>query len=84
MATVIKSFRDRVTWRRYGPGDEYSADAQREAELVEIGLIAVEADVLPAPDLSAMTCAELRALCAERGVTAPKRATKAQLVALLD
>ena len=36
-----------------------------------------------APDLTGKTVAELRALCAERGVAAPKRATKAQLVGLL-
>lgn len=34
-------------------------------------------------DLTGKTAAELRALCAERGVSAPKRATKAQLVGLL-
>lgn len=34
-------------------------------------------------DLSALTVAQLRELCAGRGIEAPKRATKAQLVALL-
>lgn len=34
-------------------------------------------------DLSALTVARLRELCDERGIGAPKRATKAQLVALL-
>jgi len=35
-------------------------------------------------DLTALTVARLRELCAERGVDAPKRATKAQLVQLLS
>ena len=34
-------------------------------------------------DLSALTAAQLRALCAERGIEAPRRATKAQLAELL-
>lgn len=34
-------------------------------------------------DLSALTVATLRALCEDRGISAPKKATKAQLVALL-
>ena len=50
----------------------------------EVRELVPESSEAVAPDLSVMTCAELRALCAERGVTAPKRATKAQLVALLD
>ena len=36
-----------------------------------------------APHYTQLTAAELRALCAERGVETPKRATKAQLAALL-
>lgn len=42
---------------------------------------------IPAPehvDLTALTVAQLRELCAGRGVDAPKRATKAQLIELLD
>ena len=35
-------------------------------------------------DLTALTVVQLRELCAERGVDAPKRATKAQLVHLLS
>lgn len=34
-------------------------------------------------DLTALTVAQLRELCAARGVEAPKKATKAQLIALL-
>ena len=34
-------------------------------------------------DLTALTVAALRAMCEDRGISAPKKATKAQLVALL-
>ena len=34
-------------------------------------------------DLTAFTVAKLRALCEERGIEAPKRSTKAQLIELL-
>ena len=37
-----------------------------------------------APDLTGMTVAELLALCAERGVAVPRRATKARRVRLLS
>ena len=37
----------------------------------------------PNEDLTALTVAQLRELCDERGIDAPKKATKAQLVALL-
>ena len=35
-------------------------------------------------DLTALTVAQLRELCGERGIDAPKRTTKAQLVKLLS
>lgn len=37
-----------------------------------------------AQDLSTLTVARLRELCDERGIDAPKRATKTQLIALLE
>ena len=36
------------------------------------------------PDLTSLTNAQLAAMCADRGIEVPKRATKAQLIALLD
>ena len=45
--------------------------------------IAAPDEARPLPDLSALTVAQLRVLCDERGIDAPKRATKAQLAALL-
>lgn len=43
-----------------------------------------KADTEPTQDLSVLTAARLRELCAERGIDAPSRATKAQLIALLS
>ena len=43
-----------------------------------------KADQEPTQDLSALTVARLRELCGERGIQAPKRATKAQLLELLE
>jgi len=43
-----------------------------------------ERTVEDSQDLSALTAAQLRELCGERGIEAPKRATKAQLIALLE
>lgn len=45
---------------------------------------AAPAGQTPRDDLSALTVARLRELCEERGIEAPRRATKAQLVALLE
>jgi len=37
-----------------------------------------------APDLAAMSAAQLRDLCHERGIKVPRKATKAQLQKLLE
>lgn len=48
------------------------------------GAARTEGRRLPLPsDLSALTVATLREMCEDRGIDAPKKATKAQLVALL-
>jgi len=41
-------------------------------------------ELAPPEDLSALTVARLRELCDERGIEAPRRATKAQLIELLS
>jgi hypothetical protein len=52
--------------------------------LLAAGWRRADATEQPKPiDLSGMTVAQLRALCGELGIDAPKRATKAQLVQLL-
>lgn len=40
-------------------------------------------DEQPDVDLASLTVAQLKALCSERGIDVPSRATKAQLIALL-
>lgn len=84
-ATVTVRFRDRFTWRLYEVGDQFDGTDGRVAELAALGIVAVAVDA-PAEsvDLSALTVEKLRELCADRGIEVPKRATKAQLIALLD
>lgn len=84
-ADVIVAFRDRHTWRGYAPGDLYEGTDERVAELAGKGLLAVaDAVTDPTPDLATLTVAQLRDLADERGIDVPRRATKAQLVALLE
>lgn len=40
MAKVIKDFRDRVTWKLYSAGDEYTG--KRQPELKKLGFIDTE------------------------------------------
>ena len=85
MAKVTVPFRDRVTWRAYAAGDEWEGPAEREAELGAAGYVAVCATPAPeAADLSALTNPQLKALAEARGLDVPKRATKAQLLSLLE
>ena len=81
-AIVAAPFRDRATWRAYVAGEEYTGTDARISELAAAGLVeASGAD--GGEDLSALTVARLRALCDERCVEYPRKATKAQLIALL-
>ena len=90
MANVIQPFRDRLTWVAYAPGDEYAGDPARVSELAALGLVEAPGGARPeagageAGDYRDMTVSQLRALCAERGVEVPRKATKAQLVGILS
>lgn len=55
-------------------------EAETEAPGTADGAPGPDAPAGDAPDVEAMTAAQLRALIAERGGSAPKRATKAQLL----
>lgn len=61
------------------------ATEEHAAKLLEAGWqrVATEEPEPQEVDLTALTVATLRNLCDERGIEAPKRATKAQLIALL-
>lgn len=63
-----------------GPGPESESDPEPEPAPGR-GDIADDED--DTPDLSDMTVAQLRATCEAHGIDAPRRATKAQLIALL-
>ena len=81
--TVLAAFRDADSWRAYAPGEAYEAGEERVAALASLGLVsqAGEAGAAPSAD---MTAEQLRGLCAERGLSVPRKATKAQLLALLS
>lgn len=74
-------FRDTRTGATYEPSSRFVAEMMaKDPALVPLGAAEPE----PTQDLSALTVAQLRELCGERGIEAPKRATKAQLLELLE
>lgn len=96
MARVLIPFRDRFTWVAYNVGDEYEGTPERVRTLSEGGFVqdgtnthadgenaAVSNLDAAESNLDALTVSELRALCAERGIAVPSRATKATLIGLL-
>lgn len=74
-------YRDTRTGAIYEPRSAFVA-AQMAANPALVTLDAPESE--QAQDLAALTVAQLRSLCEERGIDYPKKATKAQLVELLD
>ena len=81
-ARVIRAYKDRVDGSVHYPNTTVELSEERLGELAGKGF--VEPTDTPADgdaaDLGAMTAAQLRDLIAERGCTAPRRATKAQLL----
>lgn len=89
-AKVIKPFHHANSGATWFEGDTFSGDAPTVCQLVARGYLeppsrrgVPRAEVSVTQDLSSLTVAELRNMCAVRGVAAPKRATKAQLLTLL-
>ena len=74
-------YRDTRTGATYEPSSAFVAEMMAKNPAL-VPLDAAEPE--PTQDLSALTVAALRVLCDERGIEAPKRATKAQLIALLE
>ena len=74
-------YRDTRTGATYEPSSAFVAEMMAKNPAL-VPLDAAEPE--QTQDLSALTVATLRGLCGERGINAPKRATKAQLVELLE
>lgn len=86
-ARVIRAYRDRVDGSVHCPNTRVELSEERLRELAGKGFVEraeggadATDDGGAAPDLGAMTAAQLRDLIAERGGSAPRRATKAQLL----
>ena len=74
-------YRDTRTGATYEPSSAFVAEMMAKNPAL-VPLDAAEPE--PTQDLSTLTVARLRELCDERGIEAPKRATKAQLIGLLE
>lgn len=86
--TVLRPFTDLVKRAERAAGDTFEATEERAAYIAAKlpGYVTYERITEAAPDskdLSKLTVAQLRALCAERGVEVPKGAKKADIIALL-
>lgn len=87
---VLQSFRDAQTRVVYKPGNEYPADtpAERIEKLKELAFIEgedVENIEGKSETLSASnTVAEIKAVLDEKGITYQSKATKDELLALLE
>lgn len=86
-ARVTRAYTDRVDGSVHYPNTTVELTEGRLAELSGKGFVeavgeptGATGDAGDGPDPGAMTAAQLRDLIAERGGTAPKRATKAQLL----
>jgi hypothetical protein len=73
-------YRDTRTGATYEPSSAFVAEMMAKNP----ALVPLDAAEPEPVNLSALTVATLRALCGERGIEAPKRATKAQLLELLE
>ena len=83
-AKVINSFLHANTGVLWKAGETFRGDAFTVKQLVKQGYL--QGDGAPkgdTADLAAMTVAELRALCEQRGIDVPKRSTKAKILTLL-
>jgi hypothetical protein len=73
-------YRDTRTGATYEPSSAFVAEMMAKNP----ALVPLDAAEPEPVNLSALTVATLQGLCGERGIDAPKRATKAQLIALLE
>lgn len=83
-AKVAKSFLHANTGILWKAGETFRGDASTVRQLVRKGFL--QGDGAPRgddADLAALTVAELRALCKQRGIDVPNRATKVKILNLL-
>ena len=83
-ARVVNPFLHSNTGILWREGETFVGDPATVSQLAAKGYLRVGDDAEPeVVDLAALTVAELRSLCEERGVDAPRRARKADLLAML-
>lgn len=82
-ARVIKSFKHTNTGIVWFAGDTFKGSRDSAVQLAGMGYLDFDGHAPEKPEdpeLATLTVAELRALCADRGVEAPNRARKADLI----
>ena len=88
MVTLItlRKFHDTTIRGTRAEGDVFEATEERAARIMAAlpGYVAVHELPEDTPDYASMTVAQLRALCAERGVDVPKGSKKADIIELLE
>ena len=87
---VVRGFRDLKHHKPRRPGDTFEDTLERAEQIASAlpGYIEFAAEREAEPEreaaLDSLTVAQLKALCDERGIEYPKRARKAELLALLE
>ena len=90
---VLRSFWDLVVHVDRKVGDEFEVTEKRAAHIqnklpgyvtVIEAVVEPEEDAKEPVDLAKLTVATLKGLCAERGIEVPKKAKKADIIALLE
>lgn len=85
LAKVMRAYRDRFSGSILRPGDEVDLAPARLEELSGLGFVEAAAGTADAaPDLAAMTNAQIAAYIASKGGTAPRKANKAALIAVAE
>lgn len=91
LVRVLRRFKDFKVHDYREPGDVFEVTEGRAAQIAAAlpGYVSIEAAAEPEQpkeqvDLSKLTVTQLKGLCEERGIEVPKRAKKAELIALLD
>lgn len=82
-ATVTTQYIDRETGAFHAVGEEVELTEARAGELAAGGFVAVAAATADEVPAAEMTAAQMREAIAAKGGEVPKRATKAQLAAIL-